>query len=106
MKKDDDMRGIENKNPEDKSPTKENGTFHGKPPGEGNPGFNPQQGRGNYMHTNQFHPPYGMGHHHHHHHPHNFTGERYTPLPPSEVTCYKCGEKGAGKKKHTKILFF
>ena len=89
VKKDEDLR---DKSGDDKSsPTKENTGPGGFKPNENNPNFNPQQNRGNFMHTNQFHQPFN---HHHHHHHHNFSGERYTPLPPSEVTCFKCGEKG------------
>ena len=33
-----------------------------------------------------------FGHTGHFHH--QFGPTRYTPLPPSEVTCFKCGEKG------------
>ena len=37
-----------------------------------------------------------LHHHHHHQHGHNFgdSTRPYMPLPPSEVTCFKCGEKG------------
>lgn len=40
----------------------------------------------------------------HHHHQHNFT-EKYQPLPPSEVTCFKCGEKGHYANKCNKGVF-
>ena len=36
---------------------------------------------------------------------HNFSNERYQPLPPSEVTCFKCGEKGHYANKCNKGVF-
>lgn len=32
-------------------------------------------------------------------------GEKYQPLPPSEVTCFKCGEKGHYANKCNKGVF-
>lgn len=79
-KKDEDLRNQDETN----SPTKENNGPGGNKQHE-NSGL--QQNKGNYMggghqfgHTGHFH--------------HQFGPTRYTPLPPSEVTCFKCGEKG------------
>ena len=46
----------------------------------------------------QFQPQ--MGHVHGH-----VFGEKYQPLPPSEVTCFKCGEKGHYANKCNKGVF-
>lgn len=65
------------------------------------PGYQP---RPNFMHHH---------HHHGHHHGHHFQnfnqshanmGGHYTPLPPSEVTCFKCGEKGHYANKCNKSV--
>jgi hypothetical protein len=61
----------------------------------------------NFYPRNNFNPQAGHFQHqnmHHHHHGHNFT-EKYTPLPPSEVTCFKCGEKGHYANKCNKGVF-
>ena len=63
-------------------------------------------------HFQQFNPMGQMngGHHHPHHHQphgighHNFN-EKYQPLPPGEVTCFKCGEKGHYANKCNKGVF-
>jgi len=76
-KKDEDLRNQDETN----SPTKENNGPSGNKQNE----FN--QNKGNYMGSG-----HQFGHSGHFHH--NFGPTRYTPLPPSEVTCFKCGEKG------------
>ena len=86
-KKDEDLRHQDETN----SPTKENNGPGAQKQNENNsnPGLN--QSKGNFMGGHQF------GHTGHFHH--NFGPTRYTPLPPSEVTCFKCGEKGNIFKK-------
>ena len=52
-----------------------------------------------HQHRNPHHNPNFMNQHH------NFSNERYQPLPPSEVTCFKCGEKGHYANKCNKGVF-
>jgi len=58
------------------------------------PNFNPN--RGNY------HQPMSHQFHHNQHQPNQ--GHR-VPLPPSEVTCFKCNEKGHYANKCNKGVF-
>ncbi len=70
-----------------------------------NPSITGYQPRPNFHHHHH--------HHHGHHHGHHFQhfnqshanpGGHYTPLPPSEVTCFKCGEKGHYANKCNKSV--
>ncbi len=67
-----------------------------------------QNFNGNFYHQNRGN--FGQGghfqQHNMHHQPHGHAfGEKYQPLPPSEVTCFKCGEKGHYANKCNKGVF-
>ncbi len=56
----------------------------------------------NRMQGNHFNQQFNNGHHHNHQ---NFNGEQKTYQPPSEVTCFKCGEKGHYANRCNKGVF-
>jgi hypothetical protein len=103
-RKDEDLRGLKSSNNDDaenSSPTKENngpGNFMNNKQNESNTNTSFSE-QGNY--NRPFHKPFNpMGHHHH-----NFGTSRYTPMDLSEVTCFKCGEKGHYANKCNKSFY-
>ena len=71
-----------------------------------NPSMTGYQPRPNFHHHHHHHHGHHHGHHFQHFNNQNHAnpGGHYTPLPPSEVTCFKCGEKGHYANKCNKSV--